>query len=184
MRPFKLLAFLLFFLMGYSETIHKIDLTFWEYLGQLVRPLVEYASSVWDPSTAKHIHKLEMVQRRAARYTLNRYCNTSSVSSMLQELGWTSLQQRREHLRLVMFYKIHNQLVPFHSEAHITKTTRPTRAGHSQGYLIPQSRTQQHQSSFFPRTVKSWNTLPVNVVTIPSVQAFRLQLTRRCSSYM
>ncbi|XP_041485891.1 uncharacterized protein LOC121432100 [Lytechinus variegatus] len=144
----------------------------------LVRPLVEYASTVWDPSTSKNIYKLEMIQRRAARFTLNRYHNTSSVSSMLQELGWTSLQQRQEISRLVMFYKIHNELVPFNSDAYITKCTRSTRAVHTQGYLMPQSRTQQHQCSFFPRTIKMWNTLPVNVVTAPSTEAFRLQLTK------
>ena len=33
----------------------------------LVRPHLEYASTVWDPHTQKNIHKLDMVQRRAAR---------------------------------------------------------------------------------------------------------------------
>ena len=49
----------------------------------LVHPLLEYASSVWDPHTEKNITKLEEVQRRAARFVLNRYRNTSSVSNML-----------------------------------------------------------------------------------------------------
>ncbi|KAL8615930.1 hypothetical protein ACOMHN_034606 [Nucella lapillus] len=31
-----------------------------------VRPILEYASSVWDPHTQKNIDKLEAVQRRAA----------------------------------------------------------------------------------------------------------------------
>ena len=33
----------------------------------LVRPLVEYVAPVWDPHTERNIHKLEMVQRHAAR---------------------------------------------------------------------------------------------------------------------
>ena len=33
----------------------------------LVRPQVEYAAAVWDPYTKGNQHKLEMVQRRAAR---------------------------------------------------------------------------------------------------------------------
>ena len=32
----------------------------------LVRPQVEYASSVWSPYTKENIEKIEMVQRRAA----------------------------------------------------------------------------------------------------------------------
>ena len=39
----------------------------------LVRPLVEYSSSVWSPYTKSNIARLEMVQRRAARWTLSEY---------------------------------------------------------------------------------------------------------------
>ena len=51
----------------------------------LVRPLVEYASSVWDPHTNNLINNIEMVQRRAARYTLGKYRYTDSVDAMLEE---------------------------------------------------------------------------------------------------
>ena len=34
----------------------------------LVRPALEYSCSVWSPFTQDYISKLEMVQRRAARY--------------------------------------------------------------------------------------------------------------------
>ena len=56
--------------------------------------------------TAEHCNKIEMVQRRAARYACNRYHNTSSVTDMLQTLTWPSLQQRRLKTKLIMFYKI------------------------------------------------------------------------------
>jgi hypothetical protein len=36
----------------------------------LVRPLVEYASTVWNPYTKIEINKIEAVQRRAARYVV------------------------------------------------------------------------------------------------------------------
>jgi len=52
----------------------------------LVRPAVEYASSVWDPHLQKDINKLEIIQRRSASYVTNRYPNTSSVETMLQKL--------------------------------------------------------------------------------------------------
>ena len=39
----------------------------------LVRPIVEYASTVWDPYTQKDIHTLEMVQHRGARYVCNKH---------------------------------------------------------------------------------------------------------------
>ena len=73
----------------------------------LVRPLLEYSSAAWDAYTKDNVKKLEMVQRRAARYVLNRYHNTSSVSEMLQELQWDTLEERRKRNRLsiVTFYQ-------------------------------------------------------------------------------
>jgi hypothetical protein len=53
----------------------------------LVRPLVEYASPVWDPHHQTDIRKLECVQRRAARFVLSSQHNRSSVTDMIQRLG-------------------------------------------------------------------------------------------------
>ena len=41
-----------------------------------------------DPYRAKDINKLEMVQRRAARFAKSDYCRTTSVSKLLDDLGW------------------------------------------------------------------------------------------------
>ena len=72
----------------------------------LVRSLVEYSSSVWSPYTKSNIARLEMVQRRAAHWTLSEYSPYASVTQMLQSLGWRSLEQRRCDSRLCLFYKI------------------------------------------------------------------------------
>ena len=42
----------------------------------LVRPQLEYASAVWDPHTKEKTYKIEMIQRRAARWTMNDYTRT------------------------------------------------------------------------------------------------------------
>jgi len=36
-----------------------------------VRPILEYASTVWSPYTKSNIAKVEMVQQKAARYVFN-----------------------------------------------------------------------------------------------------------------
>ena len=90
----------------------------------LVRPTLEYASIVWDPYTQTDIHKLEMIQRRAARYTLNRYHNISSVGEMLDQLGWKSLLNRGQMLRLNMMHKIHNGLVAMDPQDDMTPIRR------------------------------------------------------------
>ena len=61
----------------------------------LIRPLTEYSAVIWDLHTAENIRKLEMIQRRAARMVYVDYQTTSSVSTMLNQLQWTTLQERR-----------------------------------------------------------------------------------------
>ena len=60
-----------------------------------IRPTVEFAASAWEPSTQRNSRKVEQVQRSAARFVIGDYRRTSSVTSMLDQLGWTSLQERR-----------------------------------------------------------------------------------------
>ena len=56
----------------------------------LVRPMLEYASCVWDPYYDKDINALEMVQRRAARWVTSNYDwrSGNSISSTLEDLQW------------------------------------------------------------------------------------------------
>ena len=72
----------------------------------LVRPILEYASPVWDPHQKQDIDEIEKVQRRAARFVQNRHRNTSSVGEMLQQLEWPTLEERRKNSRIAMLTKI------------------------------------------------------------------------------
>lgn len=96
-----------------------------------VRPQVEYAASVWDPHTAVNMNKIEMVQRRAARWVMSDYSTTSSVTNMLQVLGWRSLEQLRTDTRLIFLYNIVNHLVAVPSIGILLPVTRPTRHTHT-----------------------------------------------------
>ena len=49
----------------------------------LVRPILEYASSVWDPHLIKDSDQIEKVQRAAARWVTSDYSWSSSVTVML-----------------------------------------------------------------------------------------------------
>ena len=61
----------------------------------LFRPIIEYSSPVWCPYTKSSIHRIEIVQKRAARrWTLCHFSTHDSVSNMLGELGWRSLENR------------------------------------------------------------------------------------------
>ena len=53
----------------------------------LVRPHLEYCSTVWDPHVGDLVDKMESIQRRGARFVYSDYKKTSSVTSMLSNLG-------------------------------------------------------------------------------------------------
>ena len=119
----------------------------------LVRPVMDYCSTVWNPYTATLENKLEMVQRRAARFVLNRYRRTSSVGSMLEDLKWTTLAERRRAASLVMFYNIHNGLVAVDMPPSLTpKNQSTTRVKNSKAYHIAGSTKEYHRMAFFQRT--------------------------------
>ena len=74
-----------------------VPIFLWQILHKLfASPNLEYGSSVWDPFRQYQINAVEMVQRRAARFVTGQYNRYQSVTSMLQELKWTSLPQRRQ----------------------------------------------------------------------------------------
>ena len=43
----------------------------------------------------KQFYKLEMVQRRAARFVLNNYDRMASVTEMFNALQWNTLEKRK-----------------------------------------------------------------------------------------
>ena len=135
----------------------------------LVRPILEYASPVWDPYTQSNVNDLEQVQRRAARFVLNDFNRTSSVTSMLQSLNWPSLQERRAQAKLIMMYRIVYRLVDIPTVYLIpTVSVRG-----NQHYLVPFARTLSYQKSFFPDTIRLWNSLPPSTTGCTTLESFK-----------
>ena len=93
----------------------------------LVRPILEYSCPVWSPHTKSNRHKIEMVQRRAARWTLCRSSSYDSVSDMLGDLGWRPLEDKRTDSRLCLFYKIVHGLVAVPLSPYVVHTQVFTR---------------------------------------------------------
>ena len=144
----------------------------------LVRPQLEYCAPVWDPYTQDQIDRLEMIQRRSARFVLRRYHQTSSVNSMLQQLGWETLQERRAKMRIITFFKTIRQLIAVNSLNYLTPVCLPTRQNHSLTYQRIATSTNYHLFSYYPRTIVQWNDLPANIAEAPTLEQFKKALTK------
>ncbi|XP_072182325.1 uncharacterized protein [Diadema setosum] len=142
----------------------------------LVRPILEYASTVWDLHTQENIQRLEMVQRRYARFVVGDYHRTSSLTMMLHQLQWPSLQERRAQLKMMVMYRILNRLtdIPHTNLLPVTTSNR----GHSQQLQVPFARTLLYQKSFFPDSIRLWNSLPEALIKCTSTDSFRQEVQK------
>ena len=136
------------------------------------RAIAEYASVAWSP----HISAIESIQRRAARVVLNDYSRNSSVSAMLADLNWQSLEERRIINDLTMFYKINSNFVNIFFPAVISLGFRGTRRSHDCKFMPLSASVNAYKYSFFPRTIPVWNGLPFSVVHVSSVNLFKASI--------
>ena len=120
--------------------------------------------------------KIEKVQRRAARFVSNNFRRKASVSEMLHNLGWQSLDSRRQDQRLALFYKIINGLASIETEDILTPADSRTRKNHSFKFKHLQANCDSYRYSFFPATISSWNNLPFGIEKVDSVEGFKLKL--------
>ena len=74
-----------------------------------------------------------MVQRRSARFVLNKKDRYASVTKMMESLGWPSLQKRRTNAKLIMFYKIINDIVDVDTDDNILV---PVTCHYTRGHLM------------------------------------------------
>ena len=109
---------------GVHEVVYK----------NLVCPQLEYGSAEWNPYTHANIHKVEMVQRRAVRWTLCNYSRYDSVTEMQTSLGWRPLEQRRTDARLCMLSEIVNGIVAIPLPPYFQQPTRMTHHSHPSRY--------------------------------------------------
>ena len=140
----------------------------------LVRPIMEYAACVWDPYQKYLTNNTEKIQRWAARWVLSDYHQQSSVTDMLHQLQWASLQQHRYTSRLSQFHKIvcHHTTTALNIPSYFLLTSYPTRQLHMYRFIIPSISTTSYQQSFFPKTIKQWNSLTNDQININSLKLF------------
>ena len=98
-----------------------------------VLPIIEYASNIWAPTTDKMNNEIEMVQHNAARFITNTHFKRDklenySITKILNNLKFDTIEERRKQSRLTMAYKIINNYVVL--ESHLlpkVNHSRPTR---------------------------------------------------------
>jgi hypothetical protein len=97
---------------------------------------------------------------------------------MMNELGWKPLNERRKKQRLVLLFKIVNDLVAIPADNNIEYNQRPSRTSNSKQIKVLSATTEIYKYSFFPRTVKDWNKLTESAVSSKTVEGFKAAISR------
>ena len=138
----------------------------------MVRPIMEYSSTIWDPHTLVNINRLESVQKHAARMCFKNYSRFSSISSMLANLNLPTLQERRNRAKLQMLYKIIHQLVAIPDNC-LTPIPSYLRSGY---FNQLNTNIDCFKYSFFPSSIKLWNHLPPSITHTATYTKFCKEL--------
>ena len=120
-----------------------------------------------------------MIQHRAAHFVLNKPWprhHRDSITEMLNELNWPSLQERRKQARLILLYKIVNHLLLVPNRCLPSLNQTATRTHHDQKFNHIQASVNTYLYSFLPRTIPQWNSLCIPNLTSIDLETFK-QLT-------
>ena len=151
----------------------------------IVRPHVEYTSSVWDPHLKKHIKQIEGVQRRAARFVKNCYTREpGTVTNLLNELNWIPLKKQRTISRLTFLHKAIQGDGGLVFPDYVMKRRGLLRNSSQNKFIELLPNTETYKNSYFCRTVKDWNALPSEIVNIKSADRFKKVLFEYFSQLM
>ena len=117
---------------------------------------------------------VEAVQRKAARFTVQDYRYSSSVTAMLSHLTWLLLKDRRNDIRLALLFQIIRGKISAEAENILLKPDSRTRKKHNSTYRHLRPHTEQYRQSFFVTTIIDWNNL--SEVNADTMTAYKAQL--------
>jgi hypothetical protein len=92
---------------------------------------------------------------------------------MLKSLQWDTLESRRKVARISMLHKIHHGQAAVPAGKFLQPVTRQSRHNHNKAYQLFSANKDCFKYSYFPQTVKDWNTLPPDIIAITDNKIFK-----------
>ena len=144
-----------------------------------VRPHLEFASPAWNPWLQKDIDTLEKVQKRAVNMCSG--LTGQSYDQKLRELGLDSLYLRRKKADLIMVWKVIHKYDDIRESDIFDRLTmytqRDTRASADPLNLRTSLTRLDIRKNFFTnKVIREWNALPLDIKSIPKLDAFKTKL--------
>lgn len=139
----------------------------------LIRPHLEFCVQAWRPSLVKDIELLEGVQRRATKIIQN--YDRLSYEERLQRLDLTTLETRRLRGDMIEVFKILNNFEDVDYTQFFNLSCTNLR-GHPMKLFKNRFCTNIGKFTFANRVVDKWNSLPMDVVSVKTLDMFKSKL--------
>ena len=141
-----------------------------------VRPLLDYCSPVWAPVYKSDIELIERVQRSFTKRLIGfKYL---TYDERLRLLHTDSLVLRRLKSDLIMIFKIIHNFVDLNIDDFFGFSNSTVTRGHEFKLCKPFCNNNARQFSFACRRIDIWNSLPANIVNVPTVNLFKSFLNK------
>ena len=141
-----------------------------------VRPHLEFSTPAWSPWTEEDKSIIEDVQRRAVRMISGLGAN--SYEEKLQEIGLTTLEERRHQADMLQVYKIlhgHDKANIFEMAATAAGDRLMRAAADPWNVKVPFARLEIRKNFFAVRAAKHWNKIPAEIKAATSKESFKQQ---------
>lgn len=142
----------------------------------LIRSALEYASIIWHPNSVDLSNQLESVQNKAARFILSSYSSYQSVTVLKRKLHLHNLDTRRRISRLSFFHSMYHSNTVFATTNILLAHHISSRRDHSYKVEPIFARTLKYQNLPFLLSVKEWNDLPEQIVTLTDISSCKTEL--------
>ena len=139
-----------------------------------VRPILDYASSVWNVGYIGDVKKLERVQRRWTR-EVEGMAGVDYMGRLLR-IRLFSIYGRLHRSDLIKIWKAFNMDIDIGLLGLLERHSHVSTRGHGLKLSIPLCRGEVRRRCWGVRSVSVWNSLPTDVVQSVSLETFKKRL--------
>ncbi len=146
---------------------------------QYVRPHLEFCTQAWAPWNEEDINCLEKVQQKALNMVSGLRART--YEARLEELGLTSLAERRHQADMAMVHRIVHEQSGLETATwfEMAAARRATRsAAHPWNLTVKNGRLEIRRNFFSVRVIEAWNNIPGDLQQLENTARFRAQYKR------